>query len=237
MAPFLMARDSNTHPDGVDQIVADQARGDCDRKLGPGSRPKPMLIVGRAAVHGVPPAIDKTSCDCQHDEKSEPAAGRVEKSFWMAFPTGQYQTEQAERGSNGHTGQGKWQSRPEPEGDQEGEAKKESGGETGHPHIHGSGPAPALSSSRSGAVAQSKREQNHAGKGEQNKKEQREKDDRHPLRLARVRAGLALIRDQRSEVSARDQAVAINFSVAKPVSWIAPPKIIPKLWRFRRCSG
>jgi hypothetical protein len=55
--------------------------------------------------------------------------------------------------------------------------------------------------------------------------------------LARVRAGLAEIRDQRSEVGARDRAVAINFSVAKPVSWIAPPKIIPKLWRFRRCCG
>ena len=119
----------------------------------------------------------------------------------------------------------------------QGKAKKENGGETGHPHIHGGDPTPALPTSRSGAVAQSKREQNHAGKGEENKKQQREKDYRHVRMLARVRAGLALIRDQRSEVSARDHAVAINFGVAKPVSWIAPPKIIPKLWRFRRCSG
>jgi hypothetical protein len=46
-----------------------------------------------------------------------------------------------------------------------------------------------------------------------------------------------LSRDQRSEVSARDHAVAITFGVAKAVLWIASPKIIPKLWRFRRCSG
>ena len=155
----------------------------------------------------------------------------------MAFPTGHYQTEQAKNASNGHTSQGKSQSRAKPEGDQEGKAKKENGGETGHPHIHGGDPTPALPPSGAGAVAQSKREQNHAGKGEENKKQQREKDDRHPLMLARVRAGLALIRDQRSEVSGRDHAVAINFSVAKPISWIAPPKIIPRLWRFRRCSG
>ena len=202
MAPFLMARDSNTHPDGVDQIVADQARGDCDRKLGPGRRQKPMLFIGRAAVHGVPPAIDKTSCDCQHHEQGEPAARSVEESFGMAFPTGYHQTEQAKNASNGHTSQGKSQSRPEVEGEQEGEAKKQNGGETGHPHIHGGDPTPALPTSRSGAVAQSKREQNHAGKSEENKKQQREKDYRHPLMLARVRAGLALLRDQSSEVSA-----------------------------------
>jgi hypothetical protein len=55
--------------------------------------------------------------------------------------------------------------------------------------------------------------------------------------LARVGVGLALIRDQRSEVSARDHAVAINFGVAKPISWMRRTKIIPRLWRFRRCSG
>jgi hypothetical protein len=55
--------------------------------------------------------------------------------------------------------------------------------------------------------------------------------------LARVGVGLALIRDQRSEVSARDHAVANNFSVAKPISWMRRTKIIPRLWRFRRCSG
>src|SRR6266403_2967997 len=37
-ARLFMARDSNTYPDGVDQIVADQAGCDCDRKLGSGRR-------------------------------------------------------------------------------------------------------------------------------------------------------------------------------------------------------
>jgi hypothetical protein len=46
-----------------------------------------------------------------------------------------------------------------------------------------------------------------------------------------------LSRDQRSEVSARDDAVAITFGVAKAVLWTRRRKIIPKLWRFRRCSG
>ena len=185
MAPFLMARDSNTYSDCVNQIVADQAGSDCDRKLGSGSRPKPMLIAGSAPVHGVPPAVDKTCCDCQHYEQGEPAAGRVEESFGMAFPSGQYQTEQAQKTSDGHPSQGKSQSRPKPEGKQQGEANKENGGETGHPHIHGGDPTPALPTSRSGAVAQSKREQNNAGKGEENRKQQREKDDRHVRMLAR----------------------------------------------------
>jgi hypothetical protein len=232
-----MARDSNTYSDCVDQIVADQAGSDCDRKLGSGSRPKPMLIAGSAAMHGVPPSVGKTCCDCQHHEQGEPAARSVEDAFGMAFPSGQYQTEQAQKTSDGHPSQGKSQSRPEPEGDQKGEAKKESGGETGHPYIHGGDPTPALPTSRSGAVAQSKREQNNAGKSEENKKQQGEKDYRHPLMLARVGVGLALIRDQRSEVSARDHAVAINFGVAKPISWMRRTKIIPRSWRFRRCSG
>ena len=146
-----------------------------------------MLFAGHAAVHGVPPAVDKTCCDCQHDEKREPPARSVKKSVRLAFPPGQHQTEQAEYGSNGHTGQGELQSRSEREGDQEAEAKKESGGETGHPYIHGGDPAPALSSSGSGAVAQSKREQNNASESEENKKQQGEKDYRHPLMLARVR--------------------------------------------------
>jgi len=68
------------------------------------------------------------------------------------------------------------QSRPEPEGDQEGEAKKENSGETGRPQIHGSDPMPALSSSGTGAVAQSEGEQNHASESEENKKHQSEKD-------------------------------------------------------------
>src|SRR2546422_10353033 len=76
---FLMTRDSNTHSNGIDQIVADQAGSDCERKLGPRRRQKPILFIGRAAVHGVTQAVDKTCCDCQHDKKSEPAARRVEK--------------------------------------------------------------------------------------------------------------------------------------------------------------
>src|SRR5207247_11073409 len=110
--------------------------------------------------------------------KGEPAARSVEKSFRLALPPGQHQTEQAEYGSNGHTGQGELQSRPEPEGDQEGEAKKKGSGETGRPQIHGSDPTPALSSSSADAVAQSEGEQNHVGESEENNKQQREKNDR-----------------------------------------------------------
>jgi len=188
-------------------------------------------------MYRVPPSVDKTCCDCQHHEQGEPAAWRVEESFGMAFPTGQYQTEQPEHPSNGHTSQGKPQGRAKPEGEQEGKAKKENGGETGRPHIHGGDPTPTLPTSCSGAVAQSKREQNNAGESEENKKQQGEKDYRHPLMLARVRVGLALNREQRSEVRSRDHAVAINVGVAKPISWMRRTKIIPKLWRFRRCSG
>ena len=146
-----------------------------------------MLIAGSVGVRGVPPAVDKTSCDGQHDEKGEPAARSVEESFGMAFPSGQYQTEQAQKTSDGHPSQGKSQSRPKPEGDEEGEAKKESSGETGRPHIHCRGPTPTLPSSGSGAVAQSEREQNHPGKGEKNKKQQSEKNERHLRMLARQR--------------------------------------------------
>src|SRR6476620_12141442 len=208
MAPFLIARDSNTYSDCVNQIVADQAGSDCDRKLGSGSRPKPMLIAGSAAMHRVPPSVDKTCCDCQHHVQGKPAAGRVEESLGVAFPPRQYHTEQPKKASNGHTSQGKPQGRAKPEGEQECKAKKENGGETGHPHIHGGDPTPALPTSRSGAVAQSKREHNHADKGEENKKQQSEKDDRHPLILARVRAGLALNRQQRTEI--RDQRSEVS---------------------------
>jgi hypothetical protein len=186
-ARLFVARDSNTQSDGVDQIVADQAGCDCDRKLGSGRRQKPMLFIGHAAVQAVPPAVGKACCDRQHDEKGEPAARSVEQSFRLTFPPGHHQTDQAQKASNGHSSQGKSQSRPEPEGDQEGEAKKESSGETGHPHIHGGGPTPPLPSSGAGAVAQSKREQNHAARGEENKKQQHEENDRHLRMLARQR--------------------------------------------------
>ncbi len=200
MAPFLMARHANTYSDCVNQIVADQAGSDCDRKLGPGRARQPVLIPGNVVVQAVPPAVDKTSCDCQHDEKGEPAARSIEESFRVTFPPGHHQTDQAKKASNDHTSQGESQTWPEPERNQQGEAKKENGGETGRPHIYGGDPAPALSSSGAGAVAQSKGKENHAAESEKNKKQQSKKDDRHPLRLARVRAGLALIRDQRSEV-------------------------------------
>src|SRR6266576_2642421 len=179
MAPFLMARDSNTYSECVNQIVADQAGSDCDRKLAPRRRQKPMLFIGRAAVHGVPPAVDKTSCDCQHHEQGEPAARSVEESFGMAFPMGYHQTEQAKNASNGHTSQGKSQSRPKPEGDQEGKAKKESGRETGRPEIHNSDPAAALPPRGAGKVAQRKVEAYIAGRGVESKQQRIEEDFRH----------------------------------------------------------
>jgi hypothetical protein len=183
---LFVARDANPHADCIDQIVADQTGCDCDRKLGSGSRKKPMLLGGSVGVHGVPPAVDKACCDCQHDEEGEPAARSIKKSFRVAFPAGYGQTDQTEKTSNGHTSQGKSQSRPEPEGDQESEAKKESSGETGRPHIRGGDPTPALSSSSAGAVAQSKGKQNHTTESEENKKQQSEKNDRHVRMLART---------------------------------------------------
>src|ERR1700747_1833167 len=101
--PFLVVRDSNTYSDCVNQIVTDQAGSDCDRKLGSGSRPKPMLIARSAAMHGVPPSEDKPRRDCHHHEQGEPAAGRVEESFRVPFPTSHHQTERAKKASNGHT--------------------------------------------------------------------------------------------------------------------------------------
>ncbi len=80
-----------------------------------------MLIAEEAAagMRGVPPAVGKTSYDCDRDEKREPAARSVEKSFRLAFPTGHRQTEQAKNGSKTHTNQSKSKGCPEPEGDQE----------------------------------------------------------------------------------------------------------------------
>ena len=146
-----------------------------------------MLLAGSAAgVRGAPPAVDKTCCDCQRDEKREPATRSVEKSFPLAFPTGQRQTEQAKNGSKTHANQSKSKGCPEPEGDQESEGEKENGRETGHPDIQAGNPASALPSSSAGAVAQSKGKQNHAAHGEENKKQQCNKDDRHSLMVART---------------------------------------------------
>src|SRR5436189_5007595 len=100
MPPFLMARHSNTYSDCVNQVVADQAGSDCDRKLGSGSRPKPMLFIGRAAVHGVPPSVDETCCDCQHYEQGEAAGRSAEEAFGRACRRGEYEHEQGERAPN-----------------------------------------------------------------------------------------------------------------------------------------
>ena len=96
-----------------------------------------MLVAGSAAagVRGVPPAVDQTCCDCDRDEKREPAARSVEKSFRLAFPTGHRQTEEAKNASRTHTNQSKSKGCPEPEGDQESEGEKENGREAGHPDI------------------------------------------------------------------------------------------------------
>jgi len=147
-----------------------------------------MLLAGSAAagMRGAPPAVDKTCGDCQRHEKREPAARSVEKSFSLAFPTGQRQTEQAQNRSKTHADQSKSKGCPEPEGDQESEGEKENGREAGHPDIQAGNPASALPSSSAGAVAQSKGKQNHAGHGEKNKKQQCGKDDRHSLMVART---------------------------------------------------
>ena len=57
-------------------------------------------------VRGAPPAVDETCGDRQRDEKREPAAWGVEKSFRLAFPTGHRQADQAENASTTHTNQG-----------------------------------------------------------------------------------------------------------------------------------
>src|SRR5207253_9956762 len=38
-------------------------------------------------MRGVPPAVDKTCCDCQRDHNCEPAVRRVKESVRSAFPT------------------------------------------------------------------------------------------------------------------------------------------------------
>src|SRR5947207_12998475 len=98
-----------------------------------------MLLAGSAAagVRGAPPAVDKTCCDCQRDEKRERATRSVEKSFPLAFPTGHRQTEQAKKGSKTHTNQSKSKGCPEPAGN----------------------PASSLSSSSAGWIAQIKGKQ------------------------------------------------------------------------------
>jgi hypothetical protein len=140
-----------------------------------------MLLAGSidAGVRGAPPAVDKACCDCQRDEKREPAARSVEKSFPLAFPTGHHQTEQAKNGSKTHTNQSKSKGCPEPERDQEGEGEKEKRREAGHPYIQAGDPVSALPSSNAGAVAQSKGKQNNTADSEENKEQQGNKDDRH----------------------------------------------------------
>src|SRR5256885_5068434 len=85
-----VTRESQAHTNGVNQIVGYQSGSDCQGKLCSGGCDQPMLIdwTVAAGVRGAPPAVDKPCCDCQRDDKCEPAARSVEKSFRLAFPTG-----------------------------------------------------------------------------------------------------------------------------------------------------
>jgi hypothetical protein len=63
--------------------------------------------------------------------------------------------------------------------------KAESARQVGHPHIQAGNPASDLPASSAGAVAQSKRKQNHTGQGEQNNNQQSKNNDRHRRRKVR----------------------------------------------------
>ena len=96
-----------------------------------------MVIAGSAAagVRGVPPAIDKTCCDCQRDEKCEPPARGVKSpSDWLsqrviARPTKPRMPPKAKPISANRKAD------PSPKGEQEAEAEKENSREAGHPYI------------------------------------------------------------------------------------------------------
>src|SRR5262249_46582034 len=68
---------------------------------------------------------------------------------------------------------------PDPKGKQQGKREKENSRQTGHPHIEAGDPPSCLPARSARAVAQSKREQNHADQGEHNKKQQRNEDNGH----------------------------------------------------------
>jgi len=132
-----------------------------------------------AGVRGAPPAVDETCADCQRNEKRQPTAWGVKKSFRLAFPTRHCQTDQTENAPTTQTNQRESKRCVDPEREQKREREKENSGEAGHPHIQAGNPVACLSSSGAGAVTQSKRKQNHASKGEKNKKQQRKNNNRH----------------------------------------------------------
>src|SRR6476660_2825177 len=105
--PLFVPRESQTHSNGVYEIVADQSGSDCHGKLRARGGDQPMLIDGSiaAGVRGVPPAVDETRGDRKRDEKCEPAVRCVEESFRLALPTGNRQADQAESASTTHANQ------------------------------------------------------------------------------------------------------------------------------------
>src|SRR5882724_6656434 len=138
-----------------------------------------MLFAGRAGMRAAPPAVSKTRRNYQDNQKCEPTARRVEKSFRSFFPTGQGQTEQAKNPSTTHTNQSKSKGGAEPERNRQRKAEKKKRREAGKPDIEAGNPAAALSASSAGAVAQSKGKQDNAAEREKNKKQQRKNDDWH----------------------------------------------------------
>ena len=104
----LVPPESQPHSNGVNQIVGYQSGSDRQGKLRGGCSDEPMLIARSAAagVRSAPPAVHNACCDCQYDEKREPAARSVEQSFGSAFPTSQRQAKQPENPSNAHSNQG-----------------------------------------------------------------------------------------------------------------------------------
>lgn len=138
-----------------------------------------MLFARRAGMCSPPPAVRKTCRNYQDNQKCEPAARRVEKSFRSSFPTGHGQTEQAKNSPTTHTNQRKSKGGVDPEGNHQRKAEKKKRREAGKPDIEAGNPAAALPASSAGAVAQSKGKQDNAGEREKNKKQQRKNDDWH----------------------------------------------------------
>jgi len=126
-----------------------------------------------------PPAVRKTCRNYQDNQKCEPTARRVEKSFRSFFPTGYRQTEQAKNPSTTHTNQRKSKGGADPERNRQRKAEKKKRREAGKPDIEAGNPAAALPASGAGAVAQSKGKQDNAAEREKNKNQQRKNDDWH----------------------------------------------------------
>lgn len=121
-------------------------------------RHQPILIAG-AAVTGMrcaPPAVRKTCRNYQDNQKCEPTARRVEKSFRSFFPTGYRQTEQAKNPSTTHTNQRKSKGGADPERNRQRKAEKKKRREAGKPDIEAGNPAATLPASGAGAVARAR---------------------------------------------------------------------------------